>query len=179
MISASLFWSYYVNKFSHNCYINLNFYFSFSPLSSKLWGRRTNRRCCSVSSWWRIKACTVELPTWTSFATFTGKSGSCSLNLRSSASVPAPPSRPPSPPPDWPGRNTALKWTMLKSHRVSLTRLHLILLIFWLCVGRTVHRQELKSLHKERRGNKKPMESLLRFSLKSPKLPFQHAFATS
>lgn len=53
----------------------------FLPIfSSILWGKRTNQRCCSVSSWWRIKGCTVELPTWTSFATFTERSDSCSPN---------------------------------------------------------------------------------------------------
>lgn len=51
-----------------------------SPLSSRSCGRKTNRRCCSVSSWWRIKACTAEPPTWTSSATSTERSGSCSPN---------------------------------------------------------------------------------------------------
>lgn len=55
------------------------FFFS-GPLSSKSWGRGTNQRYCSVSCWWRTKVCTVVPPTWISFATFTERSGSCSLN---------------------------------------------------------------------------------------------------
>lgn len=52
----------------------------FHPVSSTLWGRRTNQRCSSVSSWLRTKTCTVELLTWTSLDFFTEKSGSCSPN---------------------------------------------------------------------------------------------------
>lgn len=52
----------------------------FHPTSFTLWGRRTSQRCCSVSSWLRIKTCTVEILTWTSLDFFTEKSGSCSPN---------------------------------------------------------------------------------------------------
>lgn len=58
-----------------------------TPWNFILWGRKTNQRYCSVSSWWRIKVCTAELPTWTSFATFIERSGSCSLNRQRSTSV--------------------------------------------------------------------------------------------
>lgn len=130
-----------------------------TPWSSLSWGRKTSQRCCSVSSWWRIKACTVALPTWTSFATFTERSGSYSPNP-SPLLIPA-------------LGLSVLSLTGLENNlssdghaQISHGQSHLA--PFELV--RRVQREERLKTEQETSDQ----ESLLRFYLESPKLPFQH-----